>query len=399
MNISTYIFGSLGNGYSQYPNDYAKTIFNYIYSQSSAPTQVVVHREEKLIYYAYVRKLEAGQYIGFCVVLNSVMLTDFKEMFSIFENIVTSLVVNGIILQFNNRGDIVSKANQLYTNQAEVSRVIDDLRCKFAKLENTSKVLPPVSYYIPKNKNKSFSIGDNINDIVKASVSYEYTFIYKQENFETQSLYSYKEVISRINKENVALKKKNNELQEESARIFRQKKQFTKVIFLIIIVIGCGIGLLFLNKNLNYTQNQLDDANNTISKKNTLIYSKDRLICKYKNCIDSLNSLLSDERNFRNIAEEKLTKVSNNYPFVVTSFSVSSDAVEFDYEAVEEKEVTVTLKAVNEKNSQIVSSTHTDTYYNGGGTKKLYFSKKLYTSDYYYVVLIYDGKIIAGKRW
>ena len=104
-------------------------------------------------------------------------------------------------------------------------------------------------------------------------------------------------------------------------------------------------------------------------------------------------------RNFRNIAEEKLTKVSNNYPFVVTSFSVSSDAVEFDYEAVEEKEVTVTLKAVNEKNSQIVSSTHTDTYYNGGGTKKLYFSKKLYTSDYYYVVLIYDGKIIAGKRW
>ena len=101
MNISTYIFGSLGNGYSQYPNDYAKTIFNYIYSQSSAPTQVVVHREEKLIYYAYVRKLEAGQYIGFCVVLNSVMLTDFKEMFSIFENIVTSLVVNGIILQFN----------------------------------------------------------------------------------------------------------------------------------------------------------------------------------------------------------------------------------------------------------------------------------------------------------
>lgn len=58
------------------------------------------------------------------------------------------------------------------------------------------------------------------------------------------------------------------------------------------------------------------------------------------------------------------------------------------------RDVVESLKAVNEKNSQIVSNT----YYKGGGTKK-YFSKNLYISDYYYVVLIYDGKIIAGKRW
>ena len=50
-------------------------------------------------------------------------------------------------------------------------------------------------------------------------------------------------------------------------------------------------------------------------------------------------------------------------------------------------------------NSQIFSSTHTDTYYKEGGSKKFYFSRSLYTPDYYYVILMYNGKIIAGKRW
>ena len=179
MNISAYIFGSLGSGYSQYPSDYTQDIFQQISALSSAPTQIAVHRDDKLIYYVYLRKLEAGQYIGLCVILNGMMLTDFKEMFTIFENTITNIVVNGVILQFNDRGGIVSKVNDLYTNHTEISRITDNLRNDFAKLEGTCQILPPVSYSVAKSDVKRFTVEDDINSIVNASAIFNYTFIYR----------------------------------------------------------------------------------------------------------------------------------------------------------------------------------------------------------------------------
>ena len=90
------------------------------------------------------------------------MLTDFKEMFSIFENTITNIVVNGVFLQFNDRGRIVSQVSQLYTSQTEFARITDNLRNDFAKLEKTCKVLPPVSYAIAKSEIRRFSGDDNL---------------------------------------------------------------------------------------------------------------------------------------------------------------------------------------------------------------------------------------------
>lgn len=401
MNISTYIFGSLGNGYSQYPNDYAQTIFQSIYAQSSAPTQIVAHREDKLIYYAYVRKLEAGQYIGLCVVLNSVMLTDFKEMFSIFENLITSLVVNGIILQFNDKGDIVSKASQLYTNQAEVSRVTDNLRNEFSKLENTSKPLPPVSYGIAKNEKRTFSIGDNMNDIVKASVSFNYTFIVKQKDFDTQSLSSYRGIVSRLNKEKIDLTQKYQDLQKEHAKVLKQKKQFQLVVFLALAFLGCGIGLFFLNDNLNMTKSELADANNTISIRNDTIESKNNQITDLRRDVHNLNVYLNDERERREQVEKDYesfkNSLNNMQPFIVksTSFNFSSGWLSFDYYGLRDTTVTVQVKAFG---NYAYSNSASIDIEKGYHSNSIYLSSGLNSSDWYSFELLVGNKIIGGDR-
>ena len=401
MNISTYIFGSLGNGYSQYPNDYAQTIFQSIYAQSSAPTQIVAHREDKLIYYAYVRKLEAGQYIGLCVVLNSVMLTDFKEMFSIFENLITSLVVNGIILQFNDKGDIVSKASQLYTNQAEVSRVTDNLRNEFSKLENTSKPLPPVSYGIAKNEKRTFSIGDNMNDIVKASVSFNYTFIVKQKDFDTQSLSSYRGIVSRLNKEKIDLTQKYQDLQKEHAKVLKQKKQFQLVVFLALAILGCGIGLFFLNDNLNMTKSELADANNTISIRNDTIESKNNQISGLCRDVHNLNVSLNEEIERReqveNDYESFKNSLNNMQPFIVksTSFNFSSGWLSFDYYGLRDTTVTVQVKAFG---NYAYSNSASIDIEKGYHSNSIYLSSGLNSSDWYSFELLVGNKIIGGDR-
>ena len=401
MNISTYIFGSLGNGYSQYPNDYAQTIFQSIYAQSSAPTQIVVHREDKLIYYAYVRKLEAGQYIGLCVVLNSVMLTDFNEMFSIFENLITSLVVNGNILQFNNKGDIISKASQLYTNQAEVSRVTDNLRNEFAKLENTSKPLPPVSYGIAKNEKRTFSVGDNTNDIVKASVSFNYTFIVKQKDFDTQSLSSYRGIVSRLNKEKADLSQKYQDLQKEHAKVLKQKKQFQLVVFLALAILGCGIGLFFLNDNLNMTKSELADANNTISIRNDTIESKNNQITDLRRDVHNLNVYLNDERERREQVEKDYesfkNSLNNMQPFIVksTSFNFSSGWLSFDYYGLRDTTVTVQVKAFG---NYAYSNSASIDIEKGYHSNSIYLSSGLNSSDWYSFELLVGNRIIGGDR-
>lgn len=391
----------MGNGYSQYPNDYAQTIFQSIYAQSSAPTQIVAHREDKLIYYAYVRKLEVGQYIGLCVVLNSVMLTDFNEMFSIFENLITSLVVNGNILQFNDKGDIISKASQLYTNQAEVSRVTDNLRNEFAKLEKTSKPLPPVSYGIAKNEKRTFSIGDNTNDIVKASVSFNYTFIVKQKDFDTQSLSSYRGIVSRLNKEKADLSQKYQDLQKEHAKVLKQKKQFQLVVFLALAILGCGIGLFFLNDNLNMTKSELADANNTISIRNDTIESKNNQMSDLRRDNHNLNVCLNEEIERREQVENNYesfkNSLNNMQPFIVksTSFNFSSGWLSFNYYGLRDTTVTVQVKAFG---NYAYSNSASIDIEKGYHSNSIYLSSGLNSSDWYSFELLVGNKIIGGDR-
>lgn len=382
----------MGNGYSQYPNDYSQTVFQSFYAQSSAPTQIAVHREDKLIYYGYIRKLDAEQYIGLCVVLNSVMLTDFKGMFSIFENAITSMVVNGTIILLNDKGDIVSKVGRLYTNQTEVSRITDYLRNEFTNLDGTSRPLPPISYGIAKNEKRTFSIDDNVNDIIKASTSYSYTFIYKQKDFDTQSLNSYRGIVSRLNKENSEITQKYIYLQKEHAKVLKQKKQFQLVVFLSLAILACGVGLLFLNDSLKSTQVELSEANQTI-------FNKNQKISELNDNIETLNENLREETECREQIENEFSSFKSSLndiqPFIVksTSFNFDTGWLSFDYYSFRDDTITIQVKAFGENSYSNSSSIPIEEGYH---SESIYLSRDLNKSEWYSFELLINNKIVGG---
>ena len=51
MSISVYLFGKFNQGYSQYPDDYSKKIFDICYQNSKAVSQIAIHRDGDLMYY------------------------------------------------------------------------------------------------------------------------------------------------------------------------------------------------------------------------------------------------------------------------------------------------------------------------------------------------------------
>ena len=67
MNCSVYIFGELSSGYTQYPEDSSSHILNRLITNCKATTQLVIRRDDNLMYYSYVRKLENNKYVGISI--------------------------------------------------------------------------------------------------------------------------------------------------------------------------------------------------------------------------------------------------------------------------------------------------------------------------------------------
>jgi len=395
--MAIYIFGVFNNGYTQCPNDSTSNILRNLYSNSKTVTQIAIHRDGNLMYYCYIRKLGNGKYIGLCNVLTGVYLTKIDSLFSLFEKTTEIMANKGTIVHYAENGELTTSLNQLYKNSEDVALISSNLLSSFNALSKSP--LPPIDFSVAEGSTVSFSVNDLNSEIVKASHTFSNTYIYKDKDYNTVQINSYKSVLSRINETNLSLRKENKELQDKNQEILRQKKQFRNVILLILVVIGCGVGIYILYDNLNSTQGQLDEANSTIVEKNNVIDAKNNRISNLRSSIDSLQNEYNEEHNRKVSIEERLTQICSSNPFVVTSCSVGSEGFSFDYYADEEKEVTVTLKAINEKNSEIVSNSHSITVYKGTGSIKLNFYYRLSNSDYYYVVLLYDGRIIAGKRW
>lgn len=333
MNISVYVFGCLGNGYTQYPDDYAKVIYQGFYAKSTASSQITIHRDNNLIYYGYIRKLDvSSQYIGFCVLLNGIMFSQIGRLFPIFENAVADLVARGEILHFSDRGEVTSSITNLNERQQEVERIVSVIQNQISDLGSYTRKLPPVSYGVSNNESKTFSESDKNEDIVNASCKFGYTYVLKDKDYDTVSLSSYKSVLIRLNKEKDNLYNNYSELKTKYEKLTEQKKQYKKVVVLCVLIALCGIGLFFLKDSLDNTRNNLKDARNDITQKEGMIKTRDEKIV-------SLESSLSAEQSRRESAENELTELKNSYsdymPVIITDVEIANvyndGSVETDY--------------------------------------------------------------------
>lgn len=333
MNISVYVFGCLGNGYTQYPDDYAKVIYQSFYAKSTASSQITIHRDNNLIYYGYIRKLDvSSQYIGFCVLLNGIMFSQIGRLFPIFENAVADLVARGEILHFSDRGEVTSSITNLNERQQEVERIVSVIQNQISDLGSYTRKLPPVSYGVSNNESKTFSESDKNEDIVNASCKFGYTYVLKDKDYDTVSLSSYKSVLIQLNKEKDNLYNNYSELKTKYEKLTEQKKQYKKVVVLCVLIALCGIGLFFLKDSLDNTRNNLKDARNDITQKEGMIKTRDEKIV-------SLESSLSAEQSRRESAENELTELKNSYsdymPVIITDVEIANvyndGSVETDY--------------------------------------------------------------------
>ncbi|MBR2192338.1 MAG: hypothetical protein IJ910_03390 [Bacteroidaceae bacterium] len=328
MNCNVYIFGELSSGYTQYPEDSSSHVLKIIYPFCKAPTQIAIRRDTSMMYYCYIRKLNDNKYFGLSIAVNGYYISRVDELFSLFENTIEKIALQGSFIHFAKDGSLTTSTTILKNEEEEIDTLSENLRRDFETLGSSTNILPQVDYTVAKDSVKEFNALDDKRDIVRASYTYGYTFIYKDKDFNTIRVNSYRSILSQLNEENNILKKKNEELKELNAKILSQKKQFKNVVFLILAVIGCGIGLLFLNNNLNTTKSELLDANNTISIQKKSIKSKDNQISTLSNNIHYLKIGLNDEIKKRKKIESEFrsfkSSLSSTIPLLITDIEIAN---------------------------------------------------------------------------
>lgn len=222
MNNSTYLFGSIGGRFYQMPHDYLNSVLSDLPKKKSfKQSQIVVHRDSNLMYYCYIRQLSAKDYLGICVLVNDIYMTDMAAMFAQFEKCITSLVVDGEILKFSEKGDVEFACNTFIEKSDYVNHFLGELHTSFSLLGKEKK-LPVLNYAVSKDDCKVFECYDKPEDILRASYTYGYTFVYKDKNYSTASLNSYKGVITQKEKKIVELKAEINKLTDSKKELAKQ---------------------------------------------------------------------------------------------------------------------------------------------------------------------------------
>lgn len=395
MNCSVYIFGELASGYTQYPEDSSSQALKTLYRHCKAPTQIVIHRDGSLMLYCYIRKLDNDKYIGLCIAVNGYYLSKIDVLFSLFENIMEKIASQGVIIHFSENGTLTTSIGTLRSEEEELESLTENLRIGFEGLRKISKPLPRTDYGIAKDSIKEHCISDGVQDIIRASYTYGFTYIYKDENYDTVRINSYKGILSRLSGENKVLKEKNLELQKENKKVLHQKKQYRYVMALMILILFCGVGLYFLNSNLENTKANLEQANVTIN-------NKENDIATLNNNVKNLRNNLAEEKDIRVKAENDFTEfkvfLSGIQPLIIkkTSFNFDTGWLSFDYYGLDDILVTLDVKAFN--GDEYYSNSTNMAVEKGHNKFSVYLSDELYRSNWYSFELLIGDKIIGGGR-
>lgn len=340
MNTDIYIFGKFEHGFTASIDDYTKLILKEYISKADAPTQIITHREGEIMNYGYVRKIEKDHLFGILVQINGQHFSTTKKLFEVFENIIANIAFQGDILSLNRNGNLKSVVTNFLGKPEGVEKAISICHNEIAILSSTCKDLPDIDYSTTDLDINRFNENDDNNTIIDTSVKNGYTFIYKEQDYDTLALGNYRSILSNLNEENDTNKKQIKELEAKLKNLEKKKKQMGLVFVLFaILLIGMIIFLNTIEKKNNdikigqttidkqkVENNILTEENKEIHKERINLQSRNKdLIVKLEYTSELLESLKLEYEEFRkeNIILKKenatLTQQCNNYKSEVNS--------------------------------------------------------------------------------
>ncbi len=294
MNATISIFVSDERFFSSYPNDYSKDIFKGFIDNSKNLAQIHVHRNGQLMYYGYTQKINKKSpfTLGVCILLNGSMFLEFGKLFSLFENVVSDMLVRLELVTLKSDGDFELNHKQLFEKKSEIDRLCLVVSSELESLKIGTSNLPSQNLSINNQKITTYPYNaQDENSLVRESFKGENMIVVKRSS-ESSSVSAIKNIISELNGKINKLTDSYNQLKKEKARL-------VIAAFVPWILILIGVGLSYHEYKLN-SESTAQSLRENIEELNDKVIDKNNRIKELNNKLvftnaekDSLKSALS----------------------------------------------------------------------------------------------------------
>lgn len=420
MNSKIYLFGELGNGYTQYPTDHTQSYFQDFERNVKGQTAMCTRHEGDLILYQYIRRLSGRQtqqngYIGIAIVYNGVMVNNLTPLFHMCEDVITNLVVSGTILKFTDDGDIAANVDKLYLAYSEFIRISEYLSAQINAESALFEALPSVNYALGKDQSKSFFIEDDMEEIIEATRNYAKVYVLKNTDYNSETLTSFSAKLHTLNQAKktawVTIKKQQSEI----AALNKKQKNYDLVLVLgLVVILGFAGGMAYVsgtNDKIKGMEIHNRDLETSVdAKQQTILQQRDslnELIAKTHQQqieISTLNRTTQKLTSDKEQLDEELQRVCRQLT------SANAKVEQLEKENVKQKTAITTLQSRlngNTHNSTTSSSTYANNIvgasiysFSTAGYDKNYslwfYARKPLKINYFYVKSDRTGYVIIG---
>lgn len=311
MNFSFYILGTPEGRYSQYPDDYTASTLAGL-QEGMAGARLVIYREMDLVHYAYTERLGNNGIIGFCLIFNKARIQKPRQLIRLFRFIIEKrLVESGEVIKYTDDGELKFRVKTMSECVKEYDRLKGFLNSEFENNASKYDIEPLTTTYNGVRSTGELDRNASDGQIVALTNQHNKVIVDDDNGIEHGYI---PQVITSLREQNQKANEEIARLQEANTNLERKKKQYSFVILLALIILGCGVGLFFLNDNLNSTRGELEQANQTISNKNSEI-------SELNSTIESKNREIKQEKERYSNLESEIASVA---PFVITRVEIGS---------------------------------------------------------------------------
>lgn len=311
MNFSFYILGTPEGRYSQYPDDYTASTLAGL-QEGMAGARLVIYREMDLVHYAYTERLGNNSIIGFCLIFNKARIQKPRQLIRLFRFIIEKrLVESGEVIKYTDDGELKFRVKSMNECIKEYDRLNGFLNSEFENNASKYDIEPLTTTFNGVRSTGELDRNASDGQIVSMTNQHNKVIINDDNGIEHGYI---PQVIASLREQNQKANEEIARLQEDNANLERKKKQYSFVILLTLIILGCGVGMFFLNDNLNSTRGELERANQTVSNKNSEI-------SELKSTIENKNREIKQEKERYSNLESEIASVA---PFVITRVEIGS---------------------------------------------------------------------------
>jgi len=355
--------------------------------------RLVIYREMDLIHYVYTERLDNDDFIGFCLIFNKVRITRPRKFIKLCRFIIEKRMIEaGNIVRYDENGDLKFVVKALNENIKEYDALKGYINTEFENRASEYGIEPLTTIYNGVKLICELDRNASDGQIISSMNNHNKVVVNDDAGIEHGYI---PQVIKSLREQNKKSLASIGKLQEENLNLQKQKKQYRYVMFLMLAILGCGVGLFFLNDNLKKTKVDLSNAQQTI-------INNEQSISKLNKDIKNFKEKWNSEKELREKAESDFASFKNllndRQPFIVkgTSFSFDTGYLSFDYYGLRDETVTLKVKAFKDGRSYS-NSTNMDVK-KGHQSFSIYVSSSLSGSDWYSFELLVGNIIVGGDR-